>query len=237
MKTRICIAFTFVIVLAGCETFWTSKKTPLQDILSKYNYAELIPPSDNVSPGTIVRDYGKGGLHTVCSAKEAYGQDWINNIEVSKTIIRESQEQSLSSARLEAYYLSMLKAGGGGENVESVQVSITNARTRSISSVAASSKAPNPVCYSTVLSQTAIPKNSPLDLVTSVFVADVEYKVVFKRGVELSAEAQTATLKAFQLKLGAQSYVQGTDSIKGDGLVWGVRRDATSLEHYKNANK
>lgn len=214
-----------VPVLLACIAGIGCGGNSFSDVLKGYGYTELRPPSTLYPPGTIVfvREKAPFQAGIVCTQKASLGEGLMPP--ESATASSKISNEFKKSLTLDAKYLERIKASGGYESVESIDVNVTNARVFALSDdlVRANIDKRSTACRDAVRAR--IEGNYDVSMISSILQADVEYSVAFKTSANLTASQQGAITQGLATSLGMSASSAGQSSIKGTGLYWGVIDD------------
>jgi hypothetical protein len=231
MARTIVIIFAAVVAVAIAVYVGTlifAKRTKdLSVILQKYSFTALNPPSTLAPPGSLVTIIQDDPLviGVICPGSESFGEHLREKLMSSESAMSEEARELTGQFKLDAANQQRLTADVGSQYVKSISVTLSNVRVIEI---------PDNVVFELIAQrkkscQDAIEfrkKNGvKISVIKSVLQANALYKIDFDSSLDASAKLKIAhgIASTLGLTLGDKS----EDTIKGDGLFWGVRDDAS----------
>lgn len=239
MSSQLLSVFAIsALLISGCSTPVTqSGRESLSDLLKSYAFEDVSPPSRIPSPGTIIRINSVQPLNynVVCSASEAFGNEWASQVISSDTIDTNTKNKIEQKFSVGADYKGLLSASASAEKINDIKMQLSNTKLLLITSASARSGVADQNCLdaSRFKGQQAA---GEITMITSALQADVEYMVEFKQDASLSSDTKQELLKQLTAKLGGSATNEASGTVKGTKLFWGVKRDRTVFDQYIDAH-
>ena len=216
------------------EHFDSTVSRGLAQSLSQYGMSEVRPPSDLISPGTIVwvRHTKPLEVDIVCDQSGAFGDSLHVQSSPTRGRVGSSEygrEQQLSGAALKA-----LTGRRNYQGVQRINFIISKPRVETISAEEIFAQ----VSRRSAACQYAIDElyrnDKRINLVSNVLRADITYTIIFNDSLSRDLEAKADVLKQLSMELGAKEVSLASSSLSGDSLVWGVRFNSQLLSLRKD---
>ena len=220
MKKVISILFWgFATILSGCTT------TNISSTLEEYGFPELKPPSNLISPGTLITAKGTNPfiVGIICPQENALGQDIKNSILISDSSVSNTAKDLTGTFKLDAKYLSQINANINFKSIESINISLSNVKVLELpdDAVLENIKHRSPSCSAAL--QLRRKQGARVAMVKSVVSADATYSLKYNTELSAAAKAEITEKVAGELDLGRSS--SEIDKVSGTGLFWGLRDD------------
>jgi hypothetical protein len=190
-------------------------------------YSPLVPPTTLLGPGTIVyaldNDWKSVGI--VCTQTASLGAIIpAESASKSETLKRELK----SSFSLDGDYLDVIKADAKFKGLREIDLKLEDVRVYEISWDKVIDNLPNRSegCRRAIQTIKQDP-NMKYSMITSVIQANVTYDVKFENSGELNAEVKQQLLENLAAKLGVSVSDKGSSTMRGAGLFWGMRDNAS----------
>jgi len=214
------VAGTIIILAAPGKT-----SESLGQVIARYGYFELRPPSLLPSPGTLVHITSASPvtLRLVCSATDAFGAHLP--IATSQSEAADIAQEFGRVAKLDGQYIAAIRNQARYSDVTEIRLSLTNVRIWELSDAVAFRNRRNRTRSCEQATAARKQRGDTVTLITSVIQADVEYFVSFKR--DLSNDAKGEITQKLAVELGASGNDVRGQTIRGSGLYWGVIDDLT----------
>ena len=197
------------------------------EILSQNGFVELKPPSTLVPPGTWVRVLSTNPLHlgVVCPPETALGLDGTNLLLYSSSADTETISKLSSSFDLGAKALAKVKGESKFSEVKIISLYLKNIRVIELPDdvVMQGLQKRAPHCREAI--RFRIEEMKPVSMIKSVLIADVYYRVEFNRELGSGTEANLKKQLAMELDLRMDVGEDGSSSLVGRNLIWGIRED------------
>ena len=201
----------------------SQEQATLGALLDEHGFVELRPPSTLFMPGTVVSVVQEDPLRlrTICLPSEAFGPEsregvrWSNSADVDMDRVLGAEFGIGESG------LRQLKAEGGIDSVRGVVFKLRNVKVAEMPDAQRSEE-----CRDAIAGR--LEAGDEVSVVRAVFVADAEYAVTFRAGV--NAEGRARATKSLALAL--QAVIQGNTlrRLVGKQLVWGLDEDSSLVK-------
>jgi len=228
MPSRPC---TFCVVglaaLGLCVLYlvFGERRLTIGQVIEKYGYTELRPPTTLHPPGTLVHvsSHSPLTLETVCSVTAAFGPRLP--VSLSNSANTDIAQELRRVVKVNVDSLSQVYGSARYQDVSNVTVTFGRVRVLEVADadVFANLRHRTPFCAHAVARSWQT--NDTVTLVRSVLQADVTYTISFKSDGDASVKAEIARGVAGDLGLTVNETTIGTGTIEGDALYWGVIDD------------
>ena len=240
MKSHVLTLIAIAILsLSGCTSPPTQDgRDSFSSLLKSYSFEELGPPSRIPSPGTVIRVNSIQPLNynVVCSANEAFGNEWAAKIISSDTTDINVHALTDRKFSVGVSYLSLLSASASAGKVSDIKMQLSNAKLLLITSASARSGMAEKNCLF-ALNFKEQRLAGEITMVTSALQADVEYSVEFKQDASLTLDAKMELLRNIAGKLGGTLANDSSGTVRGTNLFWGIKRDRVVFQQYLDAHQ
>lgn len=216
-----------LLLLVVC--FLTPACRDFGDALKAYGYTELLPPSNLLTPGTVVVVENQAPFKTriICTAKQSLGPKFrpVESQTAATTYLAQHGAKLDITAEVGA------PVGGelGAASVRSVSASLTQPRLFELTDwhVAVYIGDRDPACTRAI--QKRLAAGHKVTMVSGALQADATYSVEFEDSAKASVQAKNAALAGLAVKLGADASKTGKSEFSAKRLIWGVRTDSFLL--------
>jgi hypothetical protein len=220
------LAGTLATVINGCGN--TLGKT-----LEHYNFRELRPPSTLVPPGTIISlpERGTARPRIICEQTASVGPDFV--VPFSRSTDIQLTRDVSQSFGIDGDFLKSLRLNAAYKSIKQIRLQLSNVEIAQLSwdkvVEAIQDRRRSPECWTAM--QLAHRGEVPMSMVEAVLRADVHFSVEYTRGLDISVDGrQVAESLAHDLGLlGVHLSIEGSQTIEGSGLFWGIRDDQRLL--------
>lgn len=212
------IALAIAVLLSGCAT-------TIGEMIGKYGYTELQPPSTLIPPGTIVEVESEQpvSVNIVCTQQASLGRGF--EVPATGTTNRSLVEAVSKEFKIDANYLNAIRADAKFSSVKNIRLTIKNAKVAQLSGDAVFANVVNRRHECQQAIDAFLKRNRKITMITSVLVADAAFSVEFDDTVAANASIKADILKGLAPTLGASYSSSGTEEITGIALYWGVKDD------------
>jgi hypothetical protein len=215
VRTIGALLLVTVVGVSACKT------VPDQPDLSDLHYTPVVPPNTLYTPGTILARLPDKSADVVCFAEESVGAQL--KPKDSPSADRVAQRVKNKSFGLSASYLALIRADAKYSSVKTVNYTMANVRLPTISDAMVLGAITNrtSACTNAIDGRKSL--NQPLTLVTSAFIADIDYVVELSSSASLSASNRAEIMKGLALELHGEWTNSSLNVITGTRLIWGIR--------------
>jgi len=228
---KLILSLAIVVPLAGFFLFKVlvfEKEVLIGDVLRQNGFTELRPPSTLVPPGTwmTVLSTNPFQLSIICGPETSLGLAGSNHLHSSASISTELMSSLSSQFDLGLDFLAQAKSDTRFAQIRNVSFQLKNIRLLEISddSVLRGVQNRTPDCRDAI--RFRVSGGEPVSMVKSVLIADVDYRVEFRRQLDTGTEADLKKQLALELDLRLASTQSGSNNLVGRNLIWGIREDA-----------
>ena len=222
------IAIVAALGIGGVFAVVVSRdQATLAGLLDEHGFIELRPPSTLFMPGTVV-SVVQGNplkLRTVCLPGEAFGPEAGEGVNWSSSADMDMDRNLGAEFRVGEAGLRQLRADSGIDTVRGLAFRLRNVKVAEMpDTVAIKGIADRSVeCQRAIASRKEA--GEEVSVVRAVFVADAEYSLTLRAGVDAESQAQATN----SLALALQAVVQGDTEkrLVGEQLVWGLDEDSS----------
>jgi hypothetical protein len=219
MKSLIrSLSILTVVCAAGCSR-------PIQEQLREFGFAELLPPSTLVPPGTIVQIKQLDPLliSIVCTRESAFGADIKDKVRTSSSSTSVNSKDLEGSFSLGAEGIRGVSGSAKGGGIEKVTMTLSNVTIEEL---------PDDVIFGALKFRTSEcelaiklrrSNHDSLTLVKSAVAGDVNYAIRYQSDVSASVRAELT--KQLAANLGLMSSQTSDTNVSGTHLYWGLRDD------------
>lgn len=240
MMSRKMIVLLAVLVIVAAATYvgflWFGGKTrAIDQILRKYEFTELDPPSTLAPPGTLVVVNKEHPLviGVICGSSEALGDKLTDAVLSSGSSSSKEAEELTGSFRLGAENKTRLAGEADSKFVKRITLTLSDVKLLELPDSAVFQLIGNRKDSCVKALEFRQKRNSKVSMIKAVIQANVVYQIDFEGNLDTSAKAQIRERIAGNLGLKIRD--QSQDTIQGNGLHWGVRDDESlatiSLTH------
>lgn len=212
-----------VLIPLGVIIVWalTAPNSTSKEIMGKYGYLDIVPPSTLHAPGTFntVERLGEDSvqLHPVCKVDSEALSELTMTSETVDSVLRKRL-----SGSFKAKLLKKLKSSLSGEQVKDVQLSLRNMRILLLTDedlYELQEKYLKGSCEKAIIHN--IEHGAEVCQAKAVIQADMVYRVFYTNSIGSEQQATVAE----EIGASVESIVahQGNNEYKGDGLYYGVR--------------
>ena len=201
--------------------------TSISKAITESGFVEFKPPSKLATPGSWVTVLNVDPLHLgiICTPANSIGlineEKLLKSTSADINIVTKLSE----SFALDSTAMSKVRGDIRFEALQNVTLQLNNIRILEVPDdlITGGVKNRTEDCWTAI--KLRMSKKTPVTMVKSVLIADVDYQLSFKR--EMSAEAMANVKKQLALKLDLRltKGEAGNSQISGVGLIWGVRED------------
>jgi hypothetical protein len=209
----------------------------LRERLRQAGFAELIPASTLLGPGTVVVVKGDtapagdavpaAGMFAgeiLCTPATAFG----SALQVAQSAAVSSQvaQRLGGSFSLDGSYLQLATAGAQAKAVRSIVFTLSDVEILELprQQIFANLARRAPSCSNAVID--AVRHGERVSLIMSVLKATATYTVSFSADASLNASAKAEVVKGIAASLGLSGTKTNEATIAGVALYWGIRDDA-----------
>lgn len=232
MSRKVIIISALVILIPVAVFVFVKQKfegdVSIGETLSQYGFVELKPPSTLVPPGTWVTVLNTNPLHLgiICTPESSLGLVGTDQLGVSSSADSEIISKLSGSFDLGAKALAKIKGESKFAEVRKISFQLKNIRVIELADevVMRGLQQRTQPCREAILFR--IEGKESVSMVKSVLIADVDYRVEFNRELESRTEADLKKQLALELDLRLGAGEDGSSSLVGRDLIWGIREDA-----------
>lgn len=210
------IIFCLAVATSGCSKNFG-------DVLQKYGYVELTPPSMLVQPGAVIslKSNNPTTVSTLCRLDESLGTKV--KITPSQTVDMNLVESLSRTFSIGADYIQLIQADVQFSHVKNVTFNLSNVKVAEISGATVFDNIHNRTrgCQGAIY--TYLKNSIDITMVESVLIADVTYDIQVDSKVNASASAKAEILNGLAQKFGLINSSNEKQSATGKGLVCGMR--------------
>ena len=192
-------------------------------------YADPKPASNLLEPGTVV--YRKETTPLVygiaCTARSAFGDgigSAVKNADAANASIISKMQRKF---KLDAEYQKQIQASVGAGYLKDITLDLSDVHVLSLpaNEVFDRVNSRTPGCTKAI--EFFAQRAQPVSVVTEVLKANVLYTIAFNESVAANVGAQLQAVQGLAAQLGADASTATQGTIKGTGLFWGLRDDAS----------
>ena len=229
-KSIIIIALVILLPMAAviCFRLRSEGDVSIGETLSQNGFVELKPPSTLVPPGTWVTVLNTDPFHVgiICLPEGSLGLVGTDQLRESPSADAELISKLSGSFDLGAKAMEELKGESKFSEVRTISFQLKNIRIIEL---------PDDVVIGQLQQRTQCCRDGirfrldgemPVSMIKSVLIADVDYRVEFDRELESGTEADLRKQLALKLDLRLDADEDGSSSLVGRDLIWGIREDA-----------
>ncbi len=194
-------------------------------VMSRYGFTELRPPSDLLSPGTIITisDADPLTADIVCTQEASLGPDPL--LQASEKTEREVAAQTKTSFNISEDWLTTIRANAKYSAVEHITLTLTNVLVREVSEDTVFDRTTNRSAECVEAMESRVRNGQIVSMIRSIVGADVVYKVDFRSEADLYVSGKESLIKSLAKDLGADASTATSETVEGKGLFWGVHDD------------
>jgi hypothetical protein len=204
------------------------KEVSIGDVLRENGFVELKPPSTLVPPGTwmTVLSTNPFCLSIICPPENSLGLNASNRLQTSFSTSSKMMSKLRNKFHVGSELLSRIQGNMSFAEVKSVSFQLKNIRIVEIPDdvVIAGLRNRALPCRDAIRFRTE--RKEAVSMVKSVLMADVDYQVEFKRDLKSNTQAELKKKVALELDGRLASDQEGSRTIVGRNLIWGIREDA-----------
>jgi hypothetical protein len=231
-KILTVVVFTLPILAFLYFQFFVQAKDSISVVLKSSGYIEIKPPSNLIPPGTWVSILSENPLTVsiICPPERALGADFDEQLLQSGSADTELVSKLSNAYSLGAALNDQIKGDSKFNSVESVSIKLTNIEIIEVANdtVLSGIRSRELNCKDAIRLQY---DTGTISMIKSVLVADAQYEVSFEDSIDSTSKANLKKELALKLDLRLQASKNGTSTIVGKGLIWGVREDANLAKY------
>jgi hypothetical protein len=220
--TRMSGCLVAAILCASCES-----SSEIGAFVRDNGYTDPKPPSNLLEPGTIVFQKSTKPLTygIACTPQSAFGDGIAAAVKKAAAANASVVAKMQGKFKLDAGYQQQVRASVGAGYVKDIFLDFSNVELLSlpVNEVFERVADRKPGCVKAIEFLTR--SGRPISLVIEALKANVLYTVSFQSNIAAEAKVQAVQNLAVQLGADASSATQST--LKGTGLFWGLRDDAS----------
>ena len=202
--------------------------------IEKYEFTQLMPPSNIVGPGSIVAVVKDDPLvvNIVCSATDALGSDLAKKLLTSNSANTKLVDELTGSFNMDAPIQTKITSKIDSRYVNNIVITLSDVRIVEI---------PDSVVFE-LLAKRSDPcsaaiqfrrgNGQKISMIKSAIQATALYQVHFDESANANVRAQL--MRGIAGVLGLTNGIKTDDTIQGTGLIWGVRDDVSLALISKN---
>jgi hypothetical protein len=188
-------------------------------------FVEVRPASRHPQTGTVIVVKRLSPLiaGTICTSAEALGSSYRPR--ESPTLEKELKSKVEREINLDAGYLKTLQAQLKYKGIKSVSHTLKNTKVYDLSDTEVRDALDQRLAPCQASIDDRLKRKDRVSMLSAALEADVTYKVEFDQAVTLSVSEKEQLVEGLAAELGFGLTRQGSETITGAGLIWGVRDD------------
>ncbi len=217
------------LVLAALSVACGHAPAEIGRFVADNGYTDPKPPSNLLEPGTIVyRKSLKPLVYGIaCTPQSAFGAGIAQALKNADSANASLVSKMSAKFKLDAGYQEQLRASVGGQYLKDVSLDLSDVHVLSLPADVVFDRVSNRTPGCTKAIEFFSKNNQPVSLIVEVLKANALYTVAFSSGFSGGASAQVDAVKGLAVQLGADASTATQSTVKGTGLFWGVRDDAS----------